>query len=149
MSALSPGLSGSGKYTATIPRIIASKAAAVRARGPGGRPYDVDGISMPARDMCAARHLRRERPRRKTRGGGAHAARRSAPDPPRQQFDAARDAEVPVERFHVVVQGVVTDAHVGGDLLFALAGEQLLERLELPRGQAARLGGQVAELGAV
>jgi hypothetical protein len=57
--------------------------------------------------------------------------------PSRQQFAAAGDVEMAVERFDVMVHGIGAEAHFAGDLLFAVAGQQVLQRLPLARREAA------------
>ena len=54
----------------------------------------------------------------------------------RQQFAAAAHAEAAVELFHVDVNGVGASVEVVGDLLFAIAGQQALEGLVHPGGEA-------------
>lgn len=55
--------------------------------------------------------------------------------PPRQQLGAAGGVEVPVQPLDVHVHRVAAEREPAGDLLLAVAREQVLQRLLLPRRQ--------------
>jgi hypothetical protein len=56
-------------------------------------------------------------------------------DEPGEQFSAAVDGELFVERFDVDVNGVLAEGELAGDLFFGVAGELAAQRLALPRGE--------------
>src|SRR5438552_2386102 len=68
-------------------------------------------------------------------GGGG---RRRGPDEQREQLPSAGHAVPLVQLLHVSMNGVTAAAEAGGNLLFAVAGEETVERLPHPRGQPRR-----------